>query len=63
MGRYCHLETVQCVVITPVLELLPDTAADLEVMIGRHCYITLIEKDMDVATQEETVTDVVLPSF
>jgi hypothetical protein len=44
------------VVVPSIFELLPDAATDLEMEVWRHRHISGVEQAMDVATQQETVS-------
>lgn len=51
-SREANGHTVQCIVVSPVLELIADGAADFEAMLGRHGDVTKVEEIMDIRTQE-----------
>jgi len=57
------LLAVKGVVVLPVIKLLPDAPADLEVMLGRYRHVTGVEQTVDVATKEEAVLRLMVTAF
>jgi hypothetical protein len=47
--------TVERVVVLSVVELLPDTPADLEAQVRRYRYVAGVEQAVNVPTQEKSV--------
>ncbi len=48
--------SVQLIVISPVLKLLPDsTANDNLQLVGVHSHIALVEQSVEIAAQQEAV--------
>jgi hypothetical protein len=47
--------TVKRIVVPPVIELLLDAAANLEMETGRHRYVAGVEEAVDVAPQQKSV--------
>ena len=50
--RYVYRITLKAVVIPTILELGPDAATDLEMVVGRHCHVAGVEQAVDVAPQQ-----------
>src|SRR5258705_8529457 len=54
---------VKRVVVSAVVELLLDPAADLETQVGRDRHVAGVEKAMDIAPQQEPVRGLVLAAI
>jgi hypothetical protein len=48
------------IVVPPIFELLPDATTDLEMVVWCHRRISGVKQAMDVATQQETVSRLVV---
>ena len=50
--RYVYRFTMKAVVIPTVIELGPDAATYLEMVVGRHCHVAGVEQIVVVAPQQ-----------
>jgi len=50
--RHNYSFAVECIVVSPVLELVADPTANLETEIGSNGHVAMVEQGVNVASEE-----------